>query len=193
MGVYCMLCNKQFATNYSMNRHLELKDPREEDEEEYSDNPSDDDDDAMSVEDGTDDGLEDEDGLSSSDEDEELKVFSSMISSTYEHHDLEKDRLISQYEENGASHARAVHQAHIELLPKYRKTLRKKLAALLTEMQSIRKHPIYKAVMQKAMDLMETEDYDREEAIAAAVSFRKHRVNMMIPSDVEESSDDDDN
>ena len=200
MGVYCTQCNKRFASNYSLKRHAELKHPREESEESEGDHsdtlPSDDEnDDAMSVETGSNSGLEGEEDLSSTDEeadhDEADDVFSGMISRAYEQHKLEKRRLISQYEANGASETEATRQAHIELLPKYRKALRNKFKNLLIDMQLIRKHPVYKAVMQKARDL-EMDNYERDEAIAAAVSFRKHLINTMIPSEDEESDDDDD-
>ena len=118
-------------------------------------------------------------------------AFDGMISKAYHEHKNEKERIISELMAEGLGEAEAVKRAHHELLPKYRKTLRSIFKKTLYNIQLLRKHPVYKTIMNKVKDL-ELEGFDREEAISAALTYRKHLVYRMIPSDAETDDDDDD-
>ena len=170
----CGHCNKPFASSYSMKRHAESKHPvddHERDEIENSDSSlsATEDDDGMSL----DNSSGEHENIPSSEEDD--GVFDGMVSRAYQQHRDEKDGLITEFQSAGASAAEAASRAHSELLPKYRKTLRNIFKRTLFDMQLIRKHPVYKTVMQKVKDL-ELEDFDREEAIATAY----HIVNTFF-------------
>ena len=111
-----------------------------------------------------------------------------MISRAYAMHRDAKEQMMSELTSEGISRDDAAERVHTHLLPKYRKSLRNIFRHEMLRLQKMRKHLVYKAVMQKVHEL-EDEGFDREEAISSALSHRKYLLYKMIPSDVDSESD----
>ena len=82
-------------------------------------------------------------------------------------------------------------QVHEALLPKYRKSLRNIFKNEVVRAHILRKHRVFKAIMEKVRDL-ELDGFDKMEAIDAAFSYRKYLINRMIPSEAESEDDTED-
>ena len=198
MKVFCPECDKSFASRFSMKRHQMTKHlPEDSEEEEMDEGSSNTEEEAESeTEDETNSSGTSDSEETETDEDEDYRVlpedvvFSDMIERAYATHKDEKMELKSGLVGNGLDDAEASERTHQELLPKYQKTLRNLFLEHLMKMQLVRKHTVYKSIMKKVREL-EDEDFDRDEAIRAAVSHRKHLIFRMIPSDRESDSEND--
>ena len=178
-------------------KHLSEREDSEEEMDEGSSNTEEETESEMEDETNSSEGDDSDTGEETeTDEDEDYRVlpadvvFRDMIERAYATHKDEKMELKSGLVGHGLSDAEASEMAHKELLPKYRKTLRSLFLEDLMKMQLMRKHPAYKSIMKKVREL-EDEDFDRDEAIRAAVSHRKHLIYRMIPSNRESDSEDD--
>ena len=226
----CDMCNKQFASRFSMKRHQEVQhyvssetegqtnqsDSRDEKNSETSDNtnmtceeddidsyPEGTDDTSLTEEDREDSTSEDSDATSmtteesgeshaeesdnastSSEEyesDYEDSVFDAIVNQAVSSHEGKRHALIEKFIDVGMNEKEANMEATATLIPKYKKSLTQLFIASLLHMERMKNHPITKAIMRKVRKL-ESKSMDRDEAIRAAVSYRKHLVHRLFPS-----------
>ena len=61
------------------------------------------------------------------------------------------------------------------------KTLQGIFVDYLLDLEDKKEDPLFQAIMRKAKDLQLKEDFDSDDAIRAAVSFKKHSISKLIP------------
>ena len=88
--------------------------------------------------------------------------------------------LVEEYITEGRNRADANQAAYTQLIPLYRKALRKEYIDLLLKIKELKTDSTYKAVMNSAKIFHDDDDYNTTEAIRAAVTKRKHLVNELI-------------
>lgn len=140
------------------------------------------------AEEADDENQEDTDGSDSEedeslDEDEEQDfidtVLAEMMDKAFKVHRNEEKAIATELVEMGVDVKDANARAHEQLLPKFQKTFRRLYKDEVIKLQKLRRHSLYKKVMQKAHELEEN-GFDQDEAIAAAVSYRKHLLNKIV-------------
>ena len=72
-------------------------------------------------------------------------------------------------------------QERSDLKRRISKTLRGIFVDYLLDHEDKKRDPLFKAIMRKAKDLRLKEDFDPDDAIRAAVSFKKHTISKLIP------------
>ena len=197
----CNLCDRLFASKFSMDRHRKSQHPEDqemsgaetdESEEEMSATETDVD---LSEEEMT--GTDDEESaeeLSSEDKvtDEDESPFDHLLRETYQTHDQEFEEGIIRYVNRGVDENEARDKAWRDLIPAYQKTFKKTLVKYLLRAERLKKDPIYRRVMQTIQSLREDEKFSRDEAIRAGVTRRKHLLYGLIASEPVTSESDED-
>ena len=208
---HCDKCDRQFASKFSLFRHtstVHAEKHHEDSETDSSETQLDSEnfssesdesnkttnislDDEVEIED------EEEDEQNTSDNVDEGKrklhaLVTDMVDCAYAIHRDEKEQLLEELSTENIDKNEAQERVHKILLPKYRKSLRNIFRNEVMRIHILRKHRIFKAIMEKVQDL-ELDGFDRAEAIDAAFSYRKYLINRMIPSEAEsEDTTDDD-
>ena len=105
--------------------------------------------------------------------------------------DLKEDynqRIGELVEEEGKSEKEALKRTYNEFVPKIRKSYRQALAKYFMQMQQIQDTELYKKIMQTAQNLMDTEEYNLEEAIPQAIKQRKFMFEQLVKENQDEGS-----
>ena len=139
-------------------------------------------------------------GIRSSDEDDEKDMDSdSNISNDEEDEEEEEEEVDNECEHNEDWVFKKILKETAEELGEdadekdSRKLFRQKFADSINWCHSFRRHPIYKKVMETAKDLEEGPgDYDRVEALRAAITQRKFLLDRIITSPEPDDDDGDD-
>jgi len=76
--------------------------------------------------------------------------------------------------------AEARQQAYQDLKPTYRKVLVQVLTNRIIWFNAMKQDPIYKRMRKSAKDLMDMEDFDKDEAWKYAVSKRKYLLDSVL-------------
>ena len=120
-----------------------------------------------------------EESENSDDEDNHVtRMFRKLFIKAYCEHE---DELLSWIDENVGkymSHNEAIKNAVLSN-DKAKKSLRHHLTQNIIDINEQRRHPMFKAIMNKAKELME-DGFDENEAIASAVAYRKHGIHNLI-------------
>ena len=146
------------------------------------------------------DSEEDKDSLKStgesdeeSSEDEEDKekhyitnMFRKIACKTIKLHEEELDDLMGKEEDEDMENKDCLKRkkqmtiSAIQNSSSAKKTLRRLFVKNVINVHQERNHPLYKAIMKKAKELMDNEDFELDEAINAAVSYRKHAIYNLL-------------
>ena len=186
----CLLCDREFSTPYCLRRHYRHFHPLENQPQRlrmsrsvhppYV---------ATNVQTGA--------GIHPSDEDDEEDINSdSDISNNEEQEEVENEDEEDEDNEDWVFDSLLKETAE-ELgedasEKDIRKLFRQKFADSIDWCHSLRRHPIYKKVMETAKDLQEGPgDYDRVEALRAAIKQRKFLLDRLIPSPEPDDDGDD--
>ena len=97
-------------------------------------------------------------------------------------------RIGELVEEEGKSEKEALKRTYNEFVPKIRKSYRQALAKYFMQMQQIQDTELYKKIMQTAQNLMDTEEYNLEEAIPQAIKQRKFMFEQLVKENQDEGS-----
>ena len=116
----------------------------------------------------------------SSEEQEEIDVWARIQNQAIERHQQEHEVLVQKYKQNGDRDEVAEIKANNALVPLYRKELREVLFEQLKWIHLLRKDPTYKKIMETKKNLMDTENYDWEEATESAIHQRKYLLNKLF-------------
>ena len=200
----CNECGKNFASRYSMERHrkeLHFDDnlsSQTDNESDESDSGESNDASQMSEDENnmTQSSSEDSNTDEESDGEDGDSVFNDIICQTLYTHREKRDQLISELVDSGKSENEANIYANSKLLWKYRKTMRQLFTELIFKIERVKNHSITKAIEKKVEEL-EDDGMDHDEAIRAAIGYRKHLIDRLFPvlkttSCNMSSSDDDD-
>ena len=95
------------------------------------------------------------------------------------HHD-EWQALVLQFEGNGDNNNLASVKATNALIPKYRKELREVLFEQLQWIHNLKRDRMYQKVMETKQHLIDTENFDWNEAIQTAIHKRKFLLNKLF-------------
>ena len=112
--------------------------------------------------------------------------------------DQAKRRYREQYEEpvdtytsEGTDRDHARIRAYKELLPTLRKEARKVYLQYLIWIQSFKKDPVHKKIMETKRNFISLDEFDEEEATEAAVAKRKFLLNKLFTDDDYYKTDED--
>ena len=94
-------------------------------------------------------------------------------------------------EEDGLDKKRAYRLSKKEHIDDYRKSFRQILVKDLLRYQKLRRNTIFKEILSTKCQLIDSEDFDADEAIESAVKRRKYLLNKLIPDEDIPSSDSD--
>lgn len=201
MVTTCYLCHDVFRDAYNLERHIEAthNDDRKSDDEiietdtELKSNYEDDDENSE-TESNTSSHADTDTETTSDESDETNTIFQDLLDKTYESFSTRRQELIEENTQKGMNEKDAQHTAYLQLLPLYRKAFRTEYKSMLCKIQSLRKDPIHKAVMETAKRFRDEDDYDQMESVSAAVTKRKHLINRIVPNTqpMDMDSDDDD-
>ena len=111
---------------------------------------------------------------------EHLNPWLRILDETQEHHEVQLNALVDEYERNGDSENVAHLRAQNALLPLYRKELRKVLLEYLQWMRAMKKDYNFQKVMETQKDLKDTEGFDWLESIELAIDKRKFLLNRLF-------------
>ena len=113
------------------------------------------------------------------DERDVSNIFRKLVGKAINKHVDELLPIVEDYMENkNISEKEATIQAFLDN-DDVKKTLRKLFLTNVIEIDEHRHHPLFKAIMEKAKELMD-EGLDREEALTAAVAYRKHAIYNLV-------------
>ena len=116
----------------------------------------------------------------SEDENDDPSVFDDLVDDTVSLYDERKEERINDLMANGMEEKEAESVAHQQLLPFYKKTLRCLFVNYVNDMFRKRSHPLFKDIISK-IEKYEKKGFNPDEAIKAAVSYRKHAIDNLIP------------
>ena len=184
----CKECNSMFVKRYNLQRHIktihEASDTESDEDENESDESMSEDEACSSEENTTSDEDMSDDERSSVTSDEELDekyvphMFRKIAIKAYKEHGNELDPIVKEYMADGMTEADAMKYALLSS-----DTAKKRLRSLYVEnvifMAENNKHPLFKAIMEKADELID-EGFDACEAIKAAVAYRKHAIYDLV-------------
>ena len=108
-----------------------------------------------------------------SDEDD-IDVWSKIQEEAMKRHDDEYEEMLQKFLANGDDEEVAALKAGNALVPTYRKELRQVLFEELKWIRNLKKDPIYKKINETKTNLVDSEDYDWEEAMQSAINKRKY-------------------
>lgn len=186
----CEICSRKFTTHFNLLRHIktvhdddsesDLSDTSEDErKEDMSESSSDED---MSEDGSSDEDMSEEE--SSSDEsssDDEIIVpnmFRKLVAEVWEEHEEELTPITNNYMSNNMSEKEAMIKA-IQNSTDAKKTLRHLFINNIVEVEQQRRHPLYKAIMRKAKELMD-DGLGECEALTSAVTYRKHAIYNLL-------------
>lgn len=195
----CDRCGRSFRDGYNLKRHKASQHPPEMEDDEYetrSTAADDEEEDTASENEEDADQKDGEESESSEEDDEEEStdddVFDELLKKVYAQFADERELMITNLVDNeDETRQEAEVTVQDQLREKYRKAFREELRAFLLHWRDLKQHPTYKAIMKTAKALREEEDYDYDEAIAAAVSRRKHLLNRLVPDEPMQDEDED--
>ena len=122
------------------------------------------------------------------DDDDDDELLSDILDDVYDQMKEKREDLLSEMVSGGMEESQARLKVRRMLLPTYRKLFRERYRDFLTKLQRHRQHDIYKSVMKSVKDF-ERDDFDKEEAICAGISKRKHLINRFVPEESDEDTD----
>ena len=130
-----------------------------------------------------------DDGEYDSDKDDEIT--DELMGEVYDDMEEEKQTLVENLEQQVSDEEEDLDSlAHDKLLPKYRKLFRQKVIDELIRIDKFRREPLYRNVMKTAKGLHDYDGMKREESIRAAVSKRKHALNMLLDTFEDQGQED---
>ena len=187
----CDKCERKFTRRYTLKRHIDSKHDESSEEKEEEESKSCDE---SEVEDnasnsGDESELEEDAATSedSSDEDRQCvtPMFRKIVCKTVKLHEDMLSEIIEEDEEMESSgkSKKKIKQATIKAIESSnaaKKTLRNLFAKNLINVYKERNHPLYKAIVKKARQLMDDEGFEFEEGVKAAVSYRKHAIYDLL-------------
>lgn len=187
----CEDCGKYFSSRFSRDRHEEnIHGIENETDASVLDDDSDSEtrtERSTSETDISNPATDDEEGnvsanLSNSDDesvisdcDENYHPFRDFLEEALQCHHEEYSRLMSEDQVN------ANMKEISDLKRQISKTLRNIFVDYLLDLEDKRRDPLFKAIMRKAAEYEEKETFDRDEAIRAAVAYRKFSIEKLIP------------
>ena len=181
----CEDCDRKFATRYNLERHIDslhnedadnMKD-KSSSEEEMSSAEGSSEEETSSVEGSSEEEMSsDED--SSEEEDYAPLMFRKLVIEAINECEDELTPIIDNYMEKGMTENEATKRAFLEN-DAAKKTLRRLFIIQAAEIDEQRRHPLFKAIMEKAKELM-AEGFDQCEALASAVTYRKHAIYNLV-------------
>ena len=204
----CKDCERNFSTRYNLKRHIESFHDEDSDimEEEDSDIMEEEDSDIMeddnnvseedmsNVESSTDEDMSDTESSSKEDrsesetseeeaeEEEEEEnipqIFLGVVNKVIEMHEDDLTPVFDDYVQNGMAENEATQHAFLES-DAAKKTLRLLFTETILNINEQRKHPLFKAIMAKANELM-NDGFDEREAVTSAVAYRKHAIYNLV-------------
>ena len=200
----CRYCGKEFSKNFNRKRHeKQCQSNSDAMDEDGHDNSSDRDDESLhsllSTQDDNENDSDDEsdtpseeDSESDSGEGHDRTPWKHLISQSYKDYRNEYNGLIEHFQGEGDSEENAQSKAHNALIKKYRKALRENLVDEILYFKRLRRTPIYQKVMETKRQIIDSDDFDDEEALRSAVKKRQFLLNRLIePMQVTDTDDSD--
>ena len=170
----CEECDRKFVTRYNLMRHKKSFHDDEMSTSEHSSNEDESEADESDAENSSEES-EDEEG----DEREVSNIFRKLVEKAVNKHEDELVPIVEDIMENkNMSEKEATKQAFLDN-DDVKKTFRKLFLKNVIEIDEHRHHPLFKAIMEKAKELMD-DGLDREEALTAAVAYRKHAIYNLL-------------
>ena len=187
----CEECGKHFASNYSIKRHVKSQhgdgDSDNNSVTKYSESESSNSSTITSSSSSPTD-KESESNVSSSEisdsseeEDVDNSVFDAIIKSSYMSLESERNTFIKLLTTDHMGKHAAIAFVNKLLYPKYLNAFKGLIIQMLLSCEKFEAHPIIRTIMNKANKL-ESDTMDRDEAICAAVNYRKHLIARLFPS-----------
>lgn len=200
----CSDCDKEFSTLFNLNRHQRKfhdsnqtsdsdcmetsgsnsKETSDNESEETSENES-----GRESEEGseehTDEDSDSQTSCENSDgEDSEVNnPFESMVNEIVIFYEKKLEEIMTGLIDDNVHEHKAFNIAYNQLLPNFRKSLQNLFVDYLLQIEDMKAHPVYKAIMKKVRHF-ESDGYEREEAVKAAVDARKYLFDRLLPKEV---------
>ena len=178
----CTICNRKFVRRFTLDRHLktvhgeetndETSDTEEEDNGESEEDKSEDE--RSSTDDESSEEEEDKKGQYVSD------MFIGLVNQVAAICNDELSPLIEDEMDRGESEDTATLHA-IQRCPTAKKTLRQLFTNHAFALEQHRRHPLYRAIMEKVCSLKKKKKgFSDREALESAVSYRKHGLYKLL-------------
>jgi len=127
--------------------------------------------------------------LESTDDSELPWYWQTLVDEATERHEQERRIIVEKLVSDGETETFANQTAHEKLLPVLRKELRKILTEKLEWMHAMKKDCYFKKIIKTRRELLDSGDYDWNEATKLAIHQRKFLLDDLIQSQDEEESD----
>ena len=105
-------------------------------------------------------------------------MFRILIGEAIDENDEELSPVVDDLEQQGLSNESAIKRA-VSSSDETKKTLRRLLIANFINIYEHRRHPLFKAIMEKAKEFMD-DGFDLREAVESAVAYRKHAIYQLV-------------
>ena len=192
----CKFCGKAFNRDFNLRRHENEHCPPRDQEREMSETES------QAMESGDDASISSTDGSESpmttdnemETEEEENDAWMPMVEQAMQKHKPPFEEMKMNVIHSGLDKQSAEEKAYSSILPKLQKELENIYMERLMWMKQLKNDPVHKKIMQTRDAFMDSDDFDPEEAMEAAVDKRKFLINRLLKdySFSEDSDDEDD-
>ena len=192
----CKFCGKAFNRDFNLRRHENEYCPLRNQEREMSETES------QAMESGDDASISSTDGSESpmttdnetETEEEENDAWMPMVEQAMQKHKPAFEEMKINLIQSGLDKQSAEEKAYSSILPKLQKELENIYMERLMWMKQLKNDPVHKKIMQTRDAIMDSDDFDPEEAMKAAVDKRKFLINRLLKdySFTEDSDDEDD-
>ena len=164
----CKECSRKFSTRYNLQRHIEnLHSDTEEAEDEDMSEASED--------------VSDDEHSSEDDGQNEMyltNMFRILIGKALDENEDELSPVVEDLEQQGFSNKSAIKRA-VSSSVETKKTLRRLIIENFINIYEHRRHPLFKAIMEKAKEFMD-DGFNLREAVESAVAYRKHAIYQLV-------------
>ena len=192
----CKFCGKAFNRGFNLRRHENEYCPLRDQEREMSETEN------QAMNSGDDASTSSTDGSESpmttdnetETQEEENDAWMPMVEQAMQKHKPTFEEMKMNLIHSGLDKQSAEEKAYSSILPKLQKELENIYMERLMWMKQLKNDPVHKKIMQTRDAFMDSDDFDPEEAMEAAVDKRKFLIKRLLRdySFTEDSDDEDD-
>ena len=177
----CKFCGKAFNRGFNLRRHEKEYCPLKNHERDMSETESqetDFEDDASTTSTHGSESPMTSDNETETEEDKD--PWMSMVEEAMQNHRTTFEEIKMNFIHSGLDEQSAIEKAYANILPKIQKELESIYMERLLWMQQLKKDPIHQKIMQTRDSFVDTDDFDPDEAMEAAVNKRKFLIKRLL-------------
>ena len=124
---------------------------------------------------------------------EEKDPWMPMVDEAMQQHEAAFEEMKKNLIDSGLDEQSAGEKAYSNIFPQLQKELEGIYMERLLWMNQLKKDPVHKKIMQTKLAFVENDDFDREEAIEAAIDKRRFLIKRILKNYNFDEKNDDDN